>query len=296
MIAEAPSASAVSRRGFVGLGAGAAFAVANAGAAAAQTEGFGKPHPPIVAQNDPAITVSQPRLAPAGASAIGAYAAVPKTLTRTTPGVVLVQAIWGVDEQLQDVVRRLAKSGFITIAPRLFDRVGAPDGSGTEDLAKFRPAAEKMTAEGHARGDLLAAREWVKHLAPAGKVGIMGFCMGGGIVLQTIVAEPAAFDAASIFYGNVRPGTPSGAPTTASTFDYTSRLRTPTLGSYGGRDTSIKAEDVTAAFARMKQPHAVKIYDEAGHAFFDDERTSYVATAATDAWSRTLAWFHRYLG
>ena len=48
-------------------------------------------------------------------------------------------------------------------------------------------------------------------------------------------------------------------------------------------------------FARLTAPHAVKIYDEAGHAFFDDTRPSYVPSAAADAWARTLAWFHTYL-
>ncbi len=48
-------------------------------------------------------------------------------------------------------------------------------------------------------------------------------------------------------------------------------------------------------FARLTAPHDVKIYDEAGHAFFDDTRASYVPSAAADAWARTLAWFHKYL-
>jgi carboxymethylenebutenolidase len=118
--------------------------------------------------------------------------------------------------------------------------------------------------------------------------------MGGGIAIQQII-DSKAFAAASVFYGSVRPGTASSAPTTASTFDFTSRITTPLLGSYGARDTSIKAEDVTAMFARLTAPHAVKIYDEAGHAFFDDTRPRYVPSAAADAWTRTLAWFHKYL-
>jgi carboxymethylenebutenolidase len=48
-------------------------------------------------------------------------------------------------------------------------------------------------------------------------------------------------------------------------------------------------------FARLTAPHDVKIYDEAGHGFFDDQRPSYVPSAAADAWTRTLTWFHRYL-
>jgi len=284
----------VSRRGFVALGAGAAFAIANSAAAAAQTSGFGKPHPPIVAEADPAIVVSRPRLVPSAGGPIGSYAAVPRTLTRTTPGVVIAQQIWGVDTQIRDVVRRLAKSGFIAIAPQLFDRVDAPSGDGATDISAFTAAAQKMLAQGFVPTDLMAARDWVRTQAPDGKIGLLGFCMGGGITIQEVIGSNA-FAAASVFYGSVRPGTPSNAPTTTSTFDFTSRITTPLLGSYGARDTSIKAEDVTAMFSRLTAPHDVKIYDEAGHAFFDDQRPRYVPSAAADAWARTLAWFQKYL-
>jgi carboxymethylenebutenolidase len=284
----------VSRRGFVALSAGAAFSIANAAAAAAQTEGFGKPHPPIVAEDDPAIIVSRPRLTPSAGGPIGSYAATPRTITRLTPAVVLVQQIWGVDTQIRDVVRRLAKAGYVTIAPQLFDRVNAPNGDGANDIAAFTAASQKMFAQGFITTDILAAREWARTQVPGASIGIIGFCMGGGIVIQQIIGSKA-FAAASVFYGSVRPGTASTAPTTASTFDFTSRITTPLLGSYGARDTSIKAEDVTAMFARLSAPHAVKIYDEAGHAFFDDTRPRYVASAATDAWARTLAWFQQYL-
>ncbi len=284
----------LSRRGALALGAGAAFFIGNAAAARAQTAGFGKPHPPIVAEDDPAIVVSRPRLTPTGGGAIGAYAAVPRSLTPRTPGVVVTQAIWGVDAQLRDVVRRYAKAGFIAIAPQLYDRLGAPSGDGMGDFSVFGPLAQQMTAQGFVTTDLLAGHDWVRAQASEAKVGITGFCMGGGIALQQVIGANG-YAAASIFYGSVRPGASSGDPTTAATFDYTSRITTPVMGSYGGRDTSIKPEDVEAAFARLTAPHDVKIYPEAGHAFFDDTRASYVPSAAADAWARTLAWFHTYL-
>ncbi len=285
----------LSRRGALTLSAGAAFFIGNAAAARAQTEGFGKPHPPVVAEDDPAIIVARPQLAPNVGGPIGAYAAAPRSVTRLTPGVVVTQAIWGVDAQLRDTVRRYAKAGYIAIAPQLYDRLGAPSGDGASDIAVFAPFAQKMTAQGFATTDLLAGHDWVRALARDGSVGITGFCMGGGIALQQVI-DSKAYAAASIFYGNVRPGTKSSDPTTAATFDYTSRIATPLMGSYGGRDTSIKPADVQAMFARLTVPHDLRIYDEAGHAFFDDTRSSYVPTAAADAWTRTLAWFHTYLG
>jgi carboxymethylenebutenolidase len=283
-----------SRRGFVSLGAGAALVAGNASAAAAQTDGFGKPHPPIVAEDDPAIAVSRPQLTPKAGGPIGAYAAMPRRVTARTPGVVVIQHIWGVDATIRDTVRRYAKNGYIAIAPQLFGRLAAPSGDGMTDFQPFSTVAGQMTAQGFVTTDALGAHDWVRAQAADASIGITGFCMGGGIVLQQII-DSKAYAAASMFYGSVRPGTKNSDPTTESTFDFTSRITTPLMGSFGARDNSIKPEDVRAMFARLTAPHDVKIYDEAGHAFFDDTRSSYVPSAAADAWARTLAWFKQYL-
>jgi carboxymethylenebutenolidase len=283
-----------SRRGFVSLGAATALVVGSAAGAAAQSDGFGKPHPPIVPEDDPAIAVSRPKLTPSAGGSIGAYAAAPRRLARTTPGVVVIQHIWGVDAQIRDVVRRYAKAGYVAIAPNLYDRLNAPSGDDKTDYQPFVPVAGQMTAQGFVTTDALAAHDWIRAQAADSPIGITGFCMGGSIVLKQII-DSKAYAAASMFYGDVRPGTKRGDPTTAATFDFTSRITTPLLGSFGARDTSIKPEDVTAMFARLTAPHAVKIYDEAGHGFFDDTRDSYVPSAAADAWARTLAWFGQYL-
>jgi carboxymethylenebutenolidase len=281
-----------SRRGFVALSAGAALAAGSA-AADAQTE-LGKPHPPLVAEDDPAIVVSRPRLTPSAGSPISAYAATPRTVAPRTPGVVVVQHIWGVDATIRDTVRRYAKEGYIAIAPELFGRLGAPSGDGATDYQPFVPFATQMSAQGFVTTDLLAAHDWIRTQARDASIGITGFCMGGGIALQQII-DARAYAACSMFYGSVRPGTKSDDPTTASTFDFTSRITTPLMGSFGARDTSIKPDDVRAMFARLTVPHDLRIYDEAGHAFFDDTRSSYVPSAAADAWARTLAWFKKYL-
>jgi carboxymethylenebutenolidase len=283
-----------SRRGFVALSAGAALVAGSAASASAQTDGFGKPHPPIVAEDDAAIVVSRPTLTPSGGGPIGAYAATPRNVTPRTPGVVVIQHIWGVDATIRDTVRRYAKNGYIAIAPNLFGRLDAPSGDGMTDYQPFAPIAAKMTAQGFVTTDVLAAHDWIRAQARDASIGITGFCMGGGIALQQII-DSKRYAACSMFYGDVRPGTKRDDPTTAAAFDFTSRITTPLMGSFGGRDTSIKPEDVRAMFARLTAPHDVKIYDEAGHAFFDDTRSSYVPSAAADAWARTLAWFKQYL-
>ncbi len=284
---------AFNRRAFVGLSAGAAAAASTAAAGMAQsTSEFGKPHPPIVAEDDPAIEAAHVSLARPGI-ALDAYAAWPKSMTAATPGIVMVQHIWGVDSTLRDDVRRYAKAGYLCIAPSLYARSKPPAGDGTSDIALFRPAAAALVDDVVA-GDLLAGHDWIRAKAAHAKIGITGFCMGGAIALKQLIGTHT-YAAASVFYGDVRPGTPRGMPTTADTFAYTANISTPLRGNYGERDTSIAAADVRAMFATLTVAHELSIYPEAGHAFFDDTRAAYVASAATDAWTKTLAWFTTYL-
>ncbi|HZT13992.1 MAG TPA: dienelactone hydrolase family protein [Candidatus Baltobacteraceae bacterium] len=266
----------ISRRGFTLLSSAALI-----GAAAPSPQTLGKPHPPFVAEDDPDITVSRPRLTPARGGEIGAYAASPRHRKDVMPGVVVIQAIWGVDAQLRDVVRRFAKLGYDAVAPALYDRLNPPSGDGAADIKPFLPVANKMFEQGLQSGDIKAAREFLTTHYKTPKAGIIGFCMGGRVVLEQI-AGTADFAAASVFYGEVQPP-PSGTISAA------------VLGSYGARDTSIKAQDARAFFDSLSAPHALKIYDAAGHAFFDDTRARYVESAANDAWQRTLDWFLRYL-
>ncbi|PZR59713.1 MAG: hypothetical protein DLM50_00995 [Candidatus Meridianibacter frigidus] len=286
------TAAELSRRGFVVIGAAAAAALSDVACARAQE--YGKPHSPIVPEDDPDISVMRPELKPNAGTPIAAYAAKPHAITPNTPGLVVTQHIWGVDATIRDFVRRMAKNGYIAIAPLLYDRLGAPSGDDASDYTTFGPTAEKMQAQGFVSTDLSAGRDWIRTQAAQNKVGITGFCMGAGIVLKQIIGNNN-YQAAAMFYGSVRPGTASTDPTTATTFDFTSEITTPLMGSFGARDTSIKPEDVRAMFARLTVPHDLKIYDEAGHAFMDDTRPSYVASAATDAFARLLAWFTKYL-
>ncbi len=290
---------ALRRRVFVGASGAAALAIGS-GLAASGADDLGKPHPPFVPADDPAIAVARPTLEsqrPAGAASIGAYAAEPRNASAATPGVVVVMAVWGVDAQLRDVVRRFAKAGYRTVAPDLYAGA-APDVNGSEDYETFRPLAAKL-ADDAVDADIAAAANYLRGRGPGLKVGVTGFCMGGSNALRQTVDNPRAFSAAAVWYGKVRYGTTDNSGgITPIALAYADEIAVPLLGSYGGRDTGIKADDVRALDRRLtdlKKPHDIKIYDEAGHAFFDDTRKSYVASAATDAWSRTVAWFDRYL-
>ncbi|GAC1420067.1 MAG: dienelactone hydrolase family protein [Candidatus Velthaea sp.] len=280
------------RKSFVGLGAGAAGVVSTMATVRAQPANFGKPHDPIVAENDPAIVVEHVKLVRPDTT-LDAYTAYPKNVTPTTAGVVIVQHIWGVDAQIRDTARRYAKEGFIAIAPSLFQRSNPPSGDNATDYKVFVPAAGALKDDVVA-GDLLAGHDWVRTKAMKAKIGITGFCMGGSIVLKQVIGGGNC-QAASMFYGDVRPGSKGEDPNGPDTFAYASKIATPLMGSFGARDTGIKADDVRTLADLLKAPHDIKIYDEAGHAFFDDTRSAYVPSAAADAWMRTMVWFRTYL-
>lgn len=269
----------VRRATFVGVTAAAAAGSAVLGTAFAQSD-FGKPHPPIVSENDPAIVVEHVELQTAD-GAIPAYAATPKGATATTPGVVVVMAIWGVDTSIRDVVRRFAKAGFAAIAPDLYSRLGAPSGDGATDFSVFPPFAQKLQRPQTA-SDLKAAAQWLKARHSGARLGVTGFCMGGTIALRQAIDNADVFSADAVWYGKVADIDPAA-------------IHMPMLGNYGERDTGIPADGVRAFQAKLQVPNDIVIYADAGHAFFDDQRRSYVPDAAEDAWRRTLAFFTKYL-
>lgn len=271
----------VDRRTFVGLGAGAAVAPAAIASALAQTV-LGKPHPPLVTENDPAIRTTTAKIA-AGSRSISAYVAHPANGPASTPSIVLSMHIWGVDTSMRDTARRLAKAGYAAIVPNLFELNDEqpPSGDGAQDYRTFGAFAQKLDA---AQVDvaLQAAAADVKSAFSQGKQAVWGFCMGGTTALKQAVRHPETYSAAAIWYGKVAGVDPK-------------TLKVAMVGNYGGKDTSIPADGVRAFADALTVPHDVKIYPEAGHAFFDDQRASYVDSAAGDAWQRTMAFLGKYL-
>lgn len=233
-----------------------------------------------VPEDDPSISVESVQLRRPDIQ-LPAYAARPRNARPDTPGVVVVMHLWGVDANIREVVRRFAAAGFAAIAPDLYARLGAPSGDGQDDHTKFRPFAEKLTRP-QVDGDLRAAALWLKAAHPQGKVGVTGFCMGGAIALRQALDNDDVFAADAVWYGKV-------ADVDAA------RIRMPIAGNYGEKDTGISADRVRAFRKVLRAPNEITIYPAAGHAFFDDTRPSYVASAAEDAWRRTIAFFTKYL-
>lgn len=196
----------------------------------------------------------------------------------TRPGVVVVQEWWGLDEHIKDLARRFAQAGYAALAPDLYH------GAVTSEPDEARKLAMALDRDA-AVGEIRSAADFLRAQGARPKIGVVGFCMGGWLVLQTALDEPQ-LGAAVAFYG--RPLTPEEA----------ARAQAPVMGNYGALDAGIPVERVTAmaeALSAAGVANDMKVYEGAPHAFFNDTRPSYHAEAAQDAWARTLAWFERYL-
>jgi carboxymethylenebutenolidase len=207
-------------------------------------------------------------------------------------GVVVIQEAFGVNDHIEDICARVAKEGYLAVAPHLFHRTGDPK-LGYGDFGEVMPHMKALTQEG-ILADVDAA---LSHLAgqgiPASRVGIVGFCMGGTVSL--IVDAERQLGAAVTFYGGgVREGR-FGFP---ALVDVAPKIQAPWLGLFGDLDQGIPVDDVEAlraAAATSGQPSEVVRYPDAGHGFNCDRRDSYHEPSATDAWRRTLDWFASYL-
>ncbi len=200
------------------------------------------------------------------------------------PGVVLIQEWWGLDGHIKAVANRLAGEGYAVLAPDLYHGAVAtePDEARKLVMALDQPAALREILQ--AADFLLNLKDQVR--GPG--VGITGFCMGGGLALQAAASGDPRVGAVAAWYGK-----PLDAASAAT-------VTCPVLGLYGGLDTGIPVADVTAMEAALKAAGVaadIRIYPEAGHAFFNDTRAAgYNAAAAEDAWPRLLAWFGEHLG
>jgi carboxymethylenebutenolidase len=195
-------------------------------------------------------------------------------------GVVVVQEIFGVNHQIRSAVDRFAALGYVAIAPAVQDRV--MPGFETDDYspAFFSKALEFI---GAFKLDLalLDVKAAIAAVAPAGKVGITGYCFGGMLTWRAAHAG-LGLSAASGYYGGGVPNYIGAAP------------QIPIEMHYGDRDTGIPLEQVEELRARYPQV-PVYIYD-ADHGFFNDERTpTFDAAAATVAFARTAEFFARHL-
>ena len=222
-----------------------------------------------------------------------AYAARPEGVG-PYPIVLVIEEIFGVHDYIKDVCRRLAKAGYLAVAPELYARIA--DLSKMTDPQQIIRDVISKAPDATVLSDLDSVAAWAGRQGDgdARRMAVTGFCRGGRDVWLYAAHNPA-LKAAVAWYGPVGGTLTAIQPHTAS--DVAAQLQCPLLGLYGGADPSIPQAQVQAAAAAA---HAagrsveIQVYPGAGHGFHADYRPSYDREAAEDGWRRMLAWFRSH--
>ncbi|HCD7254335.1 YghX family hydrolase [Citrobacter farmeri] len=217
---------------------------------------------------------------PNGHGNVRGYLVKPANATGNVPAVVVVHENRGLNPYIEDVARRVAKAGYIALAPDGLSSVGGYPGNDEEGKV-LQQKVDPMKL----MNDFFAAVEFMKqHPDASGKVGITGFCYGGGVSNAAAVAYPELACAVP-FYGRQ----PAAADVP--------KIKAPILLHYAELDKNIN-EGWPAYEAALKENNKVYeayIYPGVNHGFHNDSTPRYDQAAADLAWQRTLAWFDKYL-
>ena len=194
------------------------------------------------------------------------------------PAVLVIQEAFGLNAHIRDVACRIATEGYVALAPDLYWRGGKGRSVRYDQL----PEAIALMTSLNDPEIVADVRSAITHLerqpsVEADRIGITGFCMGGRVSYLAACELPDKLKACAPFYGG-------GIPV-----DRTERLRAPLLAFFGEEDGFIplpQVEELKAALKRFGKQAEVVVYPGAGHGFFCNERESYRAEAAGDAWER----------
>jgi carboxymethylenebutenolidase len=277
-----PPLPPLSRRSFVAATAVTAGYTLAAGPICAQT---------VVRTDTQGLTVGDVKI-PASGGEMGGYRAKPASGSGH-PTVIVCQEIFGIHEYIKDTCRRLAKLGYLAVAPDYYFRQGDPskaaDVQGAVAIANKKPDAELLA-------DLDATALWATSTdgGNAQKLGITGFCRGGRATWMYASHNPN-LKAAVAWYGPVVGQANELTP--KSPLDLAAQMKCPVLGLYGSADQGIPVDTLKRMEEAMKAAGKTVefvVYPDAPHAFHADYRPTYRAEPAKDGWNRMLAWFKKY--
>ena len=249
----------------------------------AQEHAHDKPAPSEAALQEPAQPVDAQEViyGEVGGKPVHGYLAKPKTARGPLPGLIVIQEWWGLNDNIRAMTRRLAGEGYQTLAVDLYggEKADTPDAAMKlmNAVMQNRPAAEENLK--HAAAYL--ERQGVT------KLGVIGWCFGGGWSLATALLMPDKIKATVIYYGHLETDPAKLAA-----------LKSPITGFFGAEDKSIPVATVKefeSAMRKLGKPVEIKIYDGAGHAFANPSGGNYRPAAAKDAWERTAAFLAKYL-
>jgi len=233
-----------------------------------------------VMPDDPAVIAGTIEI-PAADTNIMGYLARPSS-EAVSPVILVCHENRGLTPHIQDVTRRFAKAGYVGLAVDLLSRQGGTEAVGSSNV----PGALGNIEPSQFVEDFKSGWQYLQGqaFADAARVGMTGFCFGGGVTWQVAVHMPELL-AAVPFYGP-HPAT-SDVPA----------IQAAVMAVYGGLDSRINGgiPEIEEAMAANNMIYEKVIYPNADHAFHNDTGTRYNPEAAKDAWERTLAWFGSYV-
>ena len=235
-----------------------------------------------VPKDDPRIKTEYTTVpSPQGNGTIRGYLVLPAHAAGKLPAVLVVHENRGLNPYIEDVARRLATEGYIAFAPDGLTSAGGYPGNDEQGAQLFQKVDKaKMTA------DFVAAAYWLKARADSsGKIGVVGFCFGGGIANTLAVRLGADLAAAVPFYGTEPPAADAAKIKAAMLLHYAS-LDARITGGWPAWDQALTAAGVV---------HTGYVYEGANHGFHNDTTPRYDEAAAKLAWQRTLDFFNKYL-
>jgi carboxymethylenebutenolidase len=239
-----------------------------------------EPTTPTVAPDDPAIEAGAIEFPGEGATLMG-YLARPGG-EGSFPVILVCHENRGLNPHIEDVTRRLAKVGYVALAVDLLSRQGGSAQVGESNL----PGALGNIAPSQFVSDFKSGWMYLQEqpFADADRIGMVGFCFGGGVTWLMAVEMPE-LKAAVPFYGPPPP------------VEDLPRIQAAVLAIYGEQDSRITgtADWIEAAMLENDKNFEKEIYPNAGHAFHNDTSSRYNPEAAMAAWARTLEWFERYV-
>jgi len=198
------------------------------------------------------------------------------------PGILVIQEWWGLNDNIRAMASRLAGEGYVALAVDLYEGEVAEDPDRARELM-----SRAMGQEARLEDNLRQAYAYLVEEQGAERVGVIGWCFGGGWSLQTALMLPDEIDATVIYYGRL-----------VTDRERLATLRMPILGFFGDLDQGIPVDQVhefEAVLEDLGKDASITVYEGANHAFANPSGTRYVPEAAEDAWAKTLAFFDRNL-
>jgi carboxymethylenebutenolidase len=257
------------------------------------TAGFALAVQPVMAQSvittdTEGLTAGEVKV-PVADGGMPAYRAMPAQ-GGPFPTVLVVQEIFGVHEHIKDLCRRLAKQGYLAVAPALYARQG--DVATIESIPEIITKVVSKVPDKQVMSDLDATVAWAKtDKGDTRRLAVTGFCWGGRITWLYAEHNPD-LKAAVAWYGPLSGKTGDMNPT--QPLDAVKDLKAPVLGLYGAADQGIPVSDVDKMRAALKdagKKGELIVYPSTPHGFNADYRPSYTPDSAKDGWKRMLAWF-----